>query len=198
MFGGPVIPGKHRTFFFVNYEGNRVRQAQTYISSVPTAAFRKGDFSGFSRQIFDPLTQRAQGSSFVRDPFPGNVIPANRLDQVGVNLLNLYPLPNLGSGEVNNYLANPVRPNDGDRVDVKIDQVLSISDNMFVRFSRGNDTLVEPSFLGIPAVGGGPGVPGTAEQPVVQIVASETHVFSPSLINEARAGWTRLNLRQLP
>lgn len=197
--GGPVIPWKRaRTFFFVNYEGNRVRQAQTYISSVPTAAVRRGDFSGFSRQIFDPATQRAQGNSFVRDPFPRNIIPENRLNQVGVNLLNLYPLPNLGSGEVNNYLANPVRPNDGDRVDVKIDHVASDMDTMFVRVSRGNDTLVEPSFLGEPAVGGGPGVPGTAEQPVIQVVASETHVFSPSLVNEARGGWTRLNLRQLP
>jgi hypothetical protein len=199
FLGGPLLPStRERTFFFLNYEGNRVRQAQTYISSVPTAAFRRGDFSAFSRQIFDPLTQRAQGNTFVRDQFPGNVIPANRLDRVGVNLLNLYPLPNLGSGEVNNYLANPVRPNDGDRVDFKIDHIISPMDTMFVRVSRGNDTLVEPSFLGDPAVGGGPGVPGTAEQPVVQVVASETHVFSPAVINEARAGWTRLNLRQLP
>jgi hypothetical protein len=181
FLGGPLLPStRERTFFFLNYEGNRVRQAQTYISSVPTAAFRRGDFSAFSRQIFDPLTQRAQGNTFVRDQFPGNVIPANRLDRVGVNLLNLYPLPNLGSGEVNNYLANPVRPNDGDRVDFKIDHIISPMDTMFVRVSRGNDTLVEPSFLGDPAVGGGPGVPGTAEQPVVQVVASETHVFSPA------------------
>lgn len=199
FLGGPVFPWKRtNTFFFVNYEGNRVRQAQTYISSVPTAAFRRGDFSAFSRQIFDPLTQRPQGNTFVRDPFPGNIIPAARLDPVGLNLLNLYPLPNLGSGEVNNFLANPVRPNDGDRVDFKIDHTFSPMDSTFVRVSRGNDTLVEPSFLGDPAVGGGPGVPGTAEQPVIQVVASETHVFSPALINEVRAGWTRLNLRQLP
>ena len=69
---------------------------------------------------------------------------------------------------------------------------------MFVRFSRGTDTLVEPSFLGFPAVGAGPGVPGTADQPVTQLVASETHIFSPTLINEFRAGWSRLNLHQLP
>lgn len=199
FLGGPVNPWKpEKTFFFVNYEGNRVRQSQTYISSVPKVEYRRGDFSSFSRQIFDPLTQRAQGNTFVRDQFPGNVIPQNRLDQVGINLLNLYPLPNLGSGEVNNFLFNPVRPNDGDRVDVKVDHTFSTMDTMFVRVSRGNDTLVEPSFLGDTAVGGGPGVPGTAEQPVIQIVASETHVFSPSVINEARAGWTRLNLRQLP
>ena len=140
-------PGSRtQTFFFVNYEGNRVRQAQTYISSVPKAEFRRGDFSTFSRQIFDPLTQRAQGNTFVRDQFPGNIIPASRLDQVGVNLLNLYPLPNLGSGEVNNFLVNPVRPNDGDRVDFKIDHIISPMDTTFVRVSRGNDTLDRAEF----------------------------------------------------
>src|SRR5207344_2618072 len=86
----------------------------------------------------------------------------------------------------------------GDRYDLKVDQIISNSDSMFVRFSRGTDTLVEPSFLGYPAVGAGPSVPGTADQPVTQIVASETHLFSPTLINEFRAGWSRLNLHQLP
>ncbi|MEP7365757.1 MAG: carboxypeptidase regulatory-like domain-containing protein [Acidobacteriota bacterium] len=199
FLGGPVIPKKDpKTFFFFNYEGNRVRQAQTYISTVPKAAFRTGDFSSYSRRLYDPLTQRPNGASFIRDQFPGNIIPANRLDQVGKNLLNLYPQPNLGSGEANNFLLNPLRPNDGDRVDFKVDQIVSDTDTFFVRFSRGNDTLVEPSLLGYPAVGGGPGVPGTAKQPVTQLVASETHLFSPTVINEFRAGWTRLNLQQLP
>lgn len=144
-------------------------------------------------------TQRAApGGGFVRDQFPGNIIPANRLDAVGRNLLNIYPLPNLGSGESNNFLLNPVRPDNSDRYDIKVDQIISSGDNMFARFSRGTDTLVEPSFLGFPAVGNGPGVPGTADQPVSQIVLSETHLFAPTLVNEFRAGWTRLNLHQLP
>lgn len=199
FLGGPLIPKKNpKTFFFFNYEGNRVRQSQTYISSVPEEAFRHGDFSTYSRRIYDPLTQRQTATGYVRDQFPNNIIPMSRLDQVGINLLNLYPLPNLGSGEANNFLLNPLRPNDGDRYDFKVDQIISDTDTGFVRFSHGNDTLVEPSFLGYPAVGAGPGVPGTAEQPVNQVVASETHLLSPSLINEFRAGWTRLNLHQLP
>lgn len=198
--GGPLIPRSNpKTFFFFNYEGNRMRQSQTYISSVPTVAYRRGDFSSYSRKIYDPLTQRQTATGgFIRDPFPDNIIPAGRLDPVGLNLLNLYPLPNLGSGESNNFLLNPLRPNDGDRYDIKVDQIISNNDTMFVRFSRGADTLVEPSYLGFPAVGAGPSVPGTADQPVSQIVASETHLFAPTVINEFRAGWTRLNLHQLP
>jgi hypothetical protein len=196
--GGPVFPwqANKSTFFFFSYEGTRVRQAQTLISTVPTAAFREGDFSAAPQRIFDPLTQRQTGTGqFTRDQFPGNRIPANRISTPGRNLLNLYPLPNLGTGIANNFLFNPVRSITGDKFDIKVDQTFSVRDVFFVRYSRSNDTLDEPSFLPAPAVGNGPGVPGPALQPVNQVVASETHVFSPSLSNEARAGWTRLDLR---
>jgi outer membrane receptor protein involved in Fe transport len=198
--GGPLFPWnkEKNTFFFFSYEGLRVRQAQTLISSVPTAAFRNGDFSEAPQRIFDPLTQRQTGpNQFTRDAFPGNRVAADRIDPVGRNLLNLFPLPNLGTGVANNFLFNPVRRITGNKIDFKVDRTFSQKDMGFVRYSRSNDDLDEPSFLPAPAVGNGPGVPGPAQQPVNQVVASETHIFSPSLTNEARAGWTRLNLRAL-
>ena len=198
--GGPLIPRRKdpKTFFFFSYEGVRVRQAQTLVSSVPVAAFREGDFSAAPQRIFDPLTQRQTGANqFVRDPFSGNRIPANRIDPVGRNLLNLFPAPNLGAALANNFLLNPVRSITGDKQDIKIDRTFSEHDVAFARYSHSNDDLLEPSYLGVPAVGNGPGVPGPALQPVNQVVASETHVVSPALSNEARAGWTRLNLRAL-
>jgi hypothetical protein len=198
--GGPVFPWatNKSTFFFFSYEGTRVRQSQTLISSVPTEAFRNGDFSAAPQRLFDPQTQRQTGpNQFARDPFPGNRIPADRIDPVGRNLLNLFPLPNLGTGIANNFLYNPVRSITGNKFDFKVDQTFSTSDMAFVRYSRSSDDLDEPSFLPAPAVGNGPGVPGPAQQPVNQIVASETHIFTPSVSNEARAGWTRLNLRAL-
>ena len=199
--GGPVFPWvkEKKTFFFFSYEGMRVRQAQTLISSVPTEAFRNGDFSAAPQRIFDPATQLQTGpNQFVKEAFPGNRIPLNRLDPVGRNLLNLFPLPNLGSGVANNFLFNPLRSITGDKLDIKIDQTISQEDTAFVRYSMSNDNLDEPSFLPAPAVGNGPGVPGPAQQPVHQVVASEIHIFTPSLTNEARAGWTRLNLRAFP
>ena len=195
--GGPINPAasNKKTFFFALYEGSRIRQAQTLISTVPSEAFKQGDFALARNRIFDPLTQRSQGGQTVRDPFPNNAVPRARQDQVGINLLNLYPSPNRGAAETNNYLGNPVRSINGDKFDAKVDHIFGASNNMFVRYSHHDDDLIEPAFLPGVAVGNGPGVPGPADQPVNQIVLSDTHLVSPTKINEFRAGWTRLNLR---
>src|SRR5206468_7253401 len=63
-FGGPVF--KDRTFFFANYQGYRVRQGQTFLSTVPSELMRQGNFSEINRVIYDPLTHQ---------PFTGNIIP---------------------------------------------------------------------------------------------------------------------------
>ncbi|MEO7651090.1 MAG: carboxypeptidase regulatory-like domain-containing protein, partial [Bryobacteraceae bacterium] len=198
FLGGPMFPWRsdHKTFFFTDFEILKVRQAQTFLSSVPTASYRQGDFSASSFRIFDPLTQRTLADgSIVRDQFPGNRIPSDRIDRIGRNLLNLYPAPNL-PGDANNFRYNPAKIGDGYKFDVKGDHMISSSDTTFFRWSRSGDDLTEPGQLPPPGVGGGPGVPGTASQPMNQVVASETHLFSGNKINEARAGWTRLNLRQ--
>jgi len=197
--GGPLFPQQSQksTFFFFSYEGLRVRQGQTFVSTLPTPEFRQGDFSASDQRIFDPLTQRRlDDGAIVRDPFPNNTIPTERIDPVGRNILDLFPQPNRpGAGVANNFLSNPVRSIDGDKFDIKIDHVISSTDTIFGRWSYSDDDLVEPSFLPAPAVGAGPGVPGPADQPVNQVVIGETHMFSPTVTNEARAGWTRLNLR---
>ena len=105
--GGPVyLPkaydGRNRTFFFYAWEANKFCIPRTYTETVPTAAEARGDFSallgipnGGAYQIYDPKTTQAEaGGRFRRQPFPGNVIPANRLDPVGVNLVKLFPQPN--------------------------------------------------------------------------------------------------------
>jgi len=105
--GGPVwLPklyhGRDRTFFFFAYEGYR---EQTYypgesISSVPTVEQRRGDFSrttdnaGRLITIYDQRSGRFVGNQWVREPFQGNRIPADRLHPVGQKILGLYPEPN--------------------------------------------------------------------------------------------------------
>src|SRR6185312_17460601 len=101
---------------------------------------------------------------------PGNIIPTNRIDPVGHNILNIYPLPNLGTGIANNFLYNPVRETNDNSYDLKIDRRFSDSDSAWVRYSWGKSDLTEPSFLPAPAVGNGPGVPGLNDQPVKQAV----------------------------
>ena len=80
--GGPIL--KDRTFFFLDYQGLRINQGQTYVSTVPTAKMRAGDLSEINRPIFDPLNP---GNAFA-----GNIIPSNRIDPVARNILTqLYP-----------------------------------------------------------------------------------------------------------
>src|SRR5262249_19535151 len=157
-----VMPWKNdqKTFFFANYEGGIVRQAQTFVSTVPLAAYHNGDFSAAAQRIYDPLAQTPSGSTFVREQFPGNQIPASRIDKVGKNLIDLYPAPNL-AGVNANYLANPNRTVDTHKHDVKIDRILSSSDSFFGRWSRTDDDVLEPGAFPTPAVGaGGAVVPG--------------------------------------
>ena len=195
--GGRVNPKARdpKTFFFFDYQGQYIEQGQTYVSTVPVAVFRTGDFSASSQKIYDPLTQtqNAQGQ-YVRSQFPGNIIPANRLNPVGQNLINLFPQPNL-PGVANNYLYNPIRTTKEHDFDSRVDHRFSESDSAWVRFSWSNSNLTEPSYLPAPAIGAGPGVPGLNAQPVKQAVLSETHILSAQSFNEVRFGFTRLNLR---
>lgn len=156
LFGGsagaPVIlpklyNGRNRTFWFFNYEGSREGVPRANVNTVPTAMERAGDFSQ-SRvrsgsnilpvQIFDPSTTRAQGSTFVRDPFPNNTIPASAISPIARGLLNLYPLPNTTgdpvTGATNHILSfkDPVFDNG---YVWKIDHRFSDRHSVFFRYS---------------------------------------------------------------
>ncbi|MDQ6663064.1 MAG: carboxypeptidase-like regulatory domain-containing protein [Acidobacteriota bacterium] len=118
--GGPVfLPklynGKNRTFWFYGYQGNKFGTPQSFLSTVPTDAMRKGDLSalltlGPQYQIYDPMTTVAlPGGRFQRQPFPGNIIPTSRLDPVAQKILSYWPSPNQpGSRDgSNNYFYTP-------------------------------------------------------------------------------------------
>lgn len=192
--GGPLVPGKDtKTYFFVDYQGVRTRRGVTYISTVPTALARTGNFSEYPQTIYDPLTQVALPSGAIqRTAFAGNIIPTDRIDQVGQNLINLYPAPNL-SGIANNFLYAPVSAITENDVDAKVDHTFSDKDGGWIRYSLSHTTEFDPGVLPAPAVGGGQPT-GTTLSPVNQVVLSETHVFSPQTVNQARFGWSLLNL----
>ena len=109
-FGGPVI--KNRTFFMSSYEGLRQRSFSERTATMPTALERAGNFTqtfaGANNPvlIFDPFTTRASGSGFIRDPFPGNIIPAAQQDKVGARIAKYYPAANtqgVAFTNANNY-----------------------------------------------------------------------------------------------
>jgi hypothetical protein len=92
---GPVF--KNRTFFMFSYERLQDDAVEAVTHSVPTAAMRSGDFSELLRvgvQIFDPLSARLVNGVVTRDPFPGNIIPANRINPIAANIMRFYPQPN--------------------------------------------------------------------------------------------------------
>jgi len=145
LFGPFGYDGHNKTFFFFSYEGLRERAGANLTTTVPTEAMRRGDFSGLRNAagqpilIFDPLTTRAAGSGFVRDAFPGNIIPANRMDPVARNVLRYYPLPNRpgdANTGFNNLVASGTSPYDLTQWDAKIDQQLSDRQRFAARFSR--------------------------------------------------------------
>ena len=160
--------------------------------------------------VFDPATTRAGGSGFIRDPFMGpastctssttnftlaacdlNVIDASRLDQHAIDLLNLYPAP-LTSGLFGNYSASPNLKEDRNSFDTRLDFNLSDKNQVFARFSFVDDPQFIPSVFGGTADGGA-FQEGTQTALAQQSALSWTHVFSPNLVNVARAGLNYLH-----
>src|SRR5882672_7470789 len=117
-FGGPII--RNRTFFFVNYEGFRHAMADTMVATVATPEEISGDFSMSGKTIYNPFSAHSNPNydptkpispsnpQIIRDPFPGNVIPANAVNpSTGLPLINpaaqqlmmnYVPMPNAGMG----------------------------------------------------------------------------------------------------
>ena len=179
-FGGPVV--RNRTFWFADYEGRLVREGLPQLSNVPTALERSGDFSrspGVS-YIINPLTQQ---------PFPGNVIPAVYINPVGANIANLYPLPNR-SALGQNYVSAPVETDDNHSFDVRLDHSFGPKSELAARYSFADRDLFEPfsgpSFAQVPGYGNH--VPRRAQNAML----SETHIFTPSLMNEVRLSYSRV------
>ena len=92
-----IYKGKDKLFFMGNYESFRKRGSTTGLFSLAPAAFQTGDFSTLSNRIYDPLSRaRAADGTLTGTPFPGNVIPANRISPTSQKLLEFYQKPTLG------------------------------------------------------------------------------------------------------
>lgn len=206
-FGGPII--KDKTFFFGDFQRGTDRRGQTTILSVPTAAFRNGDFSSavasgvvcpstgttqIAGCIYDPgvAGQTAPGS---RSPFAGNIIPQNRISPAARALFARLPLPNL-PGTINNYAAAGTFIQNRNTFDIKVNHNFSQNTQAFVRYSFAQYFTSDlPSFgdLGGPTTSGG-ATAATGPGRNQSISANLTHSFSSSLITEFRFGYVRVHI----
>jgi hypothetical protein len=198
-FGGPVFwkQSNPKTFFFADYAGKRFAQGQNFLSSIPVVNITTAgyDFTNYFLQnpslvIKNPLNKTITYTK------ANPIIPANTpgLDPTGINILNFYQKyaqPNYGAAGATtlNFFYGPLLISNEDDFDVKVDHKFNEKDNGFVRYSQGHDILSQPGTLPTPLVGDVIGGPAT--DPAHQAVVSETHVFSSSIVNTARYGWTR-------
>jgi hypothetical protein len=204
MVGGPIM--KNRTFFFVDYQGTRNAQFSVFNLTLPTAQERQGDFSQllgpaagtdalgrtiYQGELFDPATTRtAPNGAQVRDPFPGNVIPANRFDSSGSRVLNLYPATTR-PGLAQNFYTLSNGGSYQNQYDIKVDQQFSQKDTAFVRVSGNLMTSPTPRPYEYSNTGG-------STSSIVNYYTNAlgwTHILNPSTVSDARVGFLRGELQ---
>jgi hypothetical protein len=184
--GGPVL--KNRTFYFLSVEATRIHTTESGLVTVPTVFERQGIFDP-QRVILDPATAR---------PFPGNRIPRDRWDPVAAELLSLWPEPNFAGTTRANYISAPNHSRNRYQFDVRGDHNFSATDRMFVRVSRMDFERERHGPLALPAVGASDNDISRDENDGLNLAVSETHIFGPTLVNEARFGFNSLTTDKRP
>jgi hypothetical protein len=216
--GGPIK--KDKVFFFADFENKYQRHGIPFTGLVPSVAMRNGDFTDNpfgqpnSVQLINPNATRMVNGSPVSVPFmcdgagnalpaaadgsqaagaPCNKIPQNLLNPISQKLIGLYPLPNANNAALGyNFVSEPVRQLNEGKFDIRLDENFSASDSFFARVSY------DQAFSYVP--GGAPGFaeagPFASNQRIINhsrnVALSETHLFSPSTVNQLSGGYNRI------
>lgn len=197
--GGHII--KNKLFYFGSYEGDFLRQAYSGIVSIPAPTQLSGNESGSANPIYDPSTGNANGAG--RSPFPGNIIPANRINPIIAKVVALIPPTNL-PGSLNNLYANVPSTYNLHKIDTKFDY--NSTDRLRLSFRYGDqpyNAYIAPVYG--PILGGKAsffsacGFCNYDQHGATKAVsASGTYVFSPSFVIDGTFGVTQVHEYLLP
>jgi hypothetical protein len=209
FIGGPAsIPkiynGKDKTFFSFAFEHYRESTPSPGLASVPTVLERQGDFSQSGVTVYDPFSTAANPNfdptrpsslsnpQFIRNQFPGNVIPTSRLNPVGNAILKAYPAPNYGAANLrtNNYLSSPNLSLDKFRnIFVRGDHNIGDKERLFMRYAYNLRNQFDQGTVNFPGLG------FDAQDPLVRenhnAVFDSVTILGPTMILDARVGLTR-------
>jgi hypothetical protein len=195
-FGGPL---GRRFFFFGGYEGLRSTQHMSTIMFVPGTAVRLGDFSG-GTPIYDPLTNRANPAfnpalpisaanpQFIRTQFPGNIIPANRINPIASQILEQYVVQPNRDDPTDNYLDTRAQELRNDAFNVRIDRSWTNGASLFGRYSMSDENGFTPENL--------PGFGAYHDNRVQNLSVTLVTPASKRLLTETRFGFARMRLHR--
>ena len=202
VLGGPVrIPGvfngHDKLFFLFNYEGQRQNQQNLAYGTTPLPQYFTGNFSSYNTIIYDPAQRvlNSAGTAVVSQaPFPGNIIPQNRIAPQSTMLQTLFPAPNATPTSILNYVQANNYVNNTELITVNHDEELARVDwqatakaSFQFRYSHGNEPSYTPGgstvFAGM----------GTLNSAIThQALLGNIWVISPSKVNEFKLGMSRL------
>jgi len=208
-FGGPLLGKQKKTFFFLNYEGFRLAQADAATLTVPTLDEIQGNFSMSSKKIYDPTTAVANPNydptkptgpgnfPYTRSQFPENKIPLDRINpQLEAFLMQYVPMPNMmmdNSGvDSNNYLDIRNENHYQDQGTVRVDHVFGNSDTVLARYTVSAERGFSPSNGSTATTENLPGFGANFDNLSQQSVASWNHVFSSTKLNTVSLTFSRL------
>jgi len=211
-FGGPLLGKGKKTFFFLNYEGLRLAQADAQTLTVPTPQEIQGDFSMSTVKIYDPTTAVANPNydptkptgpnnfPYTRSQFSNNQVPMGRINpQLEAFLMQYLPMPNMmmmsNSGvDSNNYLDIRNENHHQDQGTVRVDHVFPNSDVVLARYSVSAERGFSPSSGVTSTTENLPGFGVNFDNLSQQAVVSWNHILSGNKLNTVSLAFSRLSM----